>query len=83
MNEQPWETNIEKLRRMYQNDPHFRAAVDAMRAWIYRMDVTPAEVRGAAMLACIMHEELTVRRYVVPSIPSEFSVSNAAQPRKD
>jgi hypothetical protein len=67
VNEQPWETNIEKLRGMYRNDPHFHAVVDAMRAWIYRTEVTPAEVRGAAMLACLMHEETRVRHYVIPS----------------
>lgn len=49
--------NLDQARQSYLTDPHFQAAVDAMTAWILNMDVTPAEVRAAAMLACIRVEE--------------------------
>jgi hypothetical protein len=47
---------IDKVRDRYQNDAMFHALVDNLRAAILRMDLTPSEVREAAMLACIMEE---------------------------
>ena len=61
--------NLDQAKRSYENDAHFRAAVDAMTAWIEGMGVTPAEVRSAAMLACIRVEERRVRTFY--SFPSD------------
>lgn len=49
--------SIDQARRDYLNDPTFRAVVDCMVGWIRDMQVTPAEARTAAMLACIIVEE--------------------------
>lgn len=48
---------LDQARRDYQNDPTFHTVVDCMVDWIRTTQVTPAEVRTAAMLACIIVEE--------------------------
>ena len=48
---------LEQARRDYMNDPTFHAVVDCIADWIRKADVTPAEARMAAMLACVMTEE--------------------------
>lgn len=45
----------------YQRDPTFHALVDAMYAQIAAAQVTPTEVREAAMMAQILWEEKNVR----------------------
>ena len=49
-------------RERYQRDPHFFALVNMLRAQIERAQLTPTEIREAAMLAQIMYEETNVRR---------------------
>jgi hypothetical protein len=50
-------TNIDKLRYACQNDARIHVIVDALRHEIEDLQLTPAEVREIAMLACIMVEE--------------------------
>lgn len=46
----------------YQHDPKFKSCVDMMHCLIQRAELTPTEVREAAMLACIHHESYQSRR---------------------
>ena len=46
----------------YQHDPKFKGYVDLMHHLIQRAELTPTEVREAAMLACIHYESYQVRR---------------------
>lgn len=55
----------ERAREAYSNDPMFRALVDTMRHLIGKLEMTPNEVRNAAVFACILHEERIPRRYRV------------------
>lgn len=57
--------NTHEAEQSYRNDPTFRFAVDSLAKWIIDAHVTPAEVRAAAMLACIHVENITLRRYYV------------------
>ena len=45
------------VKRRYQNDPVFHAAVEMMRSLLRTANLAPSEVREAAMLACIIEEE--------------------------
>ena len=40
----------------YQYDPTFRRVVDLMCAYLSEYEITPAELRQAAILAATMHE---------------------------
>jgi hypothetical protein len=53
----------------YQRDNHFRALVDMMVDNIHQCNYTPSEMRDAAILASIIHEETAIRKIVVPDIP--------------
>ena len=44
-------------RNTYFNDPAFKNMVDSMVHYIHLLTLTPAEMRAAAMLASIIHEE--------------------------
>ena len=48
------------IRKRYENDHQFRLLVDTMLAYMMSADFTPSEMRLAAILASIKHEELTV-----------------------
>jgi hypothetical protein len=47
---------LDKVRDRYTNDPAFHAFVDMTRAMIERLELSPSEVREAAMFACYMVE---------------------------
>jgi len=48
---------LDRLRDRYQNDAAFHTMVDVLQGAILNMQLTPSEVREAAMLACCMIEE--------------------------
>lgn len=50
-----------KMYERYQNDPTFHALVDMMTCELERGQFTPTEIREAAMLAQIRHEEIHPR----------------------
>jgi len=54
---------LDQARRDYRNDPTFHRVVDTMVVWIRDAQVSPAEVRSAAMLACMMVEETRPSSY--------------------
>lgn len=41
----------------YREDPLYRLVVDSIEAVLHRAEMTPSEVREAAVLACIHYEE--------------------------
>ena len=47
---------MDRIDDRYRNDPAFHAMVDTMRAVIENMQLTPSEVREAAMYACYQTE---------------------------
>jgi hypothetical protein len=52
----------------YANDPTYKAVVDSLEALIHRAELTPGEIREAAMYACIRYElrnMSAMRRFVV------------------
>jgi hypothetical protein len=53
----------------YLNDPTFKSVVDMLQGLIMQYELTPSEIRLAAMMAAIRAEERTVRRFVVPASP--------------
>lgn len=46
----------------YCSDVVYKTFVDAVHSALMQAQMTPSEVREAAMLACIMYEEHNVRR---------------------
>jgi hypothetical protein len=53
-------------RERYEHDPIFHAIVAHMAQAIENLQLTPTEMREAAMLACILFEERRVPRYHWP-----------------
>jgi hypothetical protein len=49
----------------YERDPMFHSLVNALRFHIKKMELTPTEVREAAVLACYFHEMEEVPRRVM------------------
>lgn len=47
---------VNDVERRYTEDATFRHVVDALHAMVARADLTPSEIRQAAMLACIHYE---------------------------
>jgi len=47
--------------KYYKSDPDFHAMVDALYKYIDKMQLSPSEVRAAAMYACYRHEMFTVK----------------------
>ena len=45
----------------YRDDPTFHAMVDMMTSVIAKLEMTPVEVREAAIYACIRYEHLNMR----------------------
>lgn len=61
-------------KEAYQYDPTFRRVVDLMRAYLHEYEITPAELRQAAMLAATMHAEQHVKPlYVSKNGGMDFS----------
>jgi hypothetical protein len=56
------------VRARYLNDPVFHHVVEFLRALLGQAQLTPSEVREAAMLACIIEEE---RKPVQPFTTSD------------
>ena len=50
----------------YHSDPIFRAIVDQLTALIRTAEITPSEVREAAVLACINYEMTRVDLHHLP-----------------
>lgn len=53
------------LEHRYHTDHVFKALVDSIRAMLHHHEFTPSEVRGAAVLACCMHEQSSPRVLVI------------------
>lgn len=49
--------NLEKAREAFTNDPSYRALVELLVHQIEMLQMTPSEIREAAMFACIVIEE--------------------------
>jgi hypothetical protein len=49
--------NYEKAKEAYLNDPLYKNMVDCLYRMINELQLSPSEIREAAMLACIMFEE--------------------------
>lgn len=58
----------------YQHDLKFKGYVDLMHHLIQRAELTPTEVREAAMLACIHYESYQVRKIYLDR--GQFTMSN-------
>lgn len=50
-------TPLDKARLAYHNDPVYRNMVDTMINLIISLDLSPSEIRQAAMFACYLVEE--------------------------
>lgn len=60
--------NLQQAERDYRNDATFRAVVDTIMHWVLDAQVSPAEARAAAMLACVKVEERRMRpHFYAPS----------------
>lgn len=57
---------IDSVEDRYQRDPQFRTVVDMLEHLIRGAQMTPTEVREAAILATIHYESYTVRPYLIP-----------------
>lgn len=70
--------NLEQAQQSYRNDVTFRAIVDAMTHYVMQANVTPGELRAAAVLASINAENLMIRSITVPRVADEtLSAMNA------
>ena len=57
---------MRNYEQAYLNDPMFKHLTDTLEQMIAQTQLTPAEVRAAAMLACLHYEQ---RNPVCPIIP--------------
>ncbi len=48
--------SFDSVQRRYENDVNFHTMVDAMEAAIEHLQLTPSEMRDAAMYAAVRHE---------------------------
>lgn len=53
----------------YEIDAAFRSVVDLLEMMIHKLELTPGEVREAAVYACMRVEMRRVRSYLVPLDP--------------
>jgi len=60
-------------RQRYENDPIYNSVVNTLETIIEACQLTPLEVREAAMLACIHYEQRRTRHSVTQALamPSE------------
>lgn len=59
------------------NDTTFHAVVDMLRVAIMKYELTPSEIREAAMLACVMQEEINPSPVVIavsPEVAAEIEM---------
>ena len=56
-------------RDRYLNDPLYKAVVDQMEYLLHTAQLTPSEMREAAVLASINYENMNVRRYHIALTP--------------
>lgn len=57
--------NSLEAQRRYENDPIFRTFVDVMRQMIRDLQMTPTEIRQAAIYAALLEEDLRLREMIV------------------
>lgn len=53
----------------YRNDSNYKRVVDMMTSLIVQNELTPAEMREAAVLASINYERMRIREFHVPLTP--------------
>lgn len=53
----------------YHNDPIYKRIVDTMTSLIVQNELTPAEMREAAVLASINYENMRIRKFHVQLTP--------------
>lgn len=63
----------------YRHDPAFHAVVDMIEMMIQRAEITPAEARGAAVLACIHYELHNMRSFRIPFPEGAHGALNSIQ----
>lgn len=63
----------DRVRERYENDNAFHAVVDMLRAMLHQYQLSPSEIREAAMLACVMQEERSLKPIVVSLSEEEFA----------
>lgn len=56
---------VDTVEARYQRDPHFHALVDSMYHAIVKLQLTPTEIREAAMLASIKAEVHHPRPFIL------------------
>jgi hypothetical protein len=61
-----WDGPQQSARDRYRNDPTYRQVVNMMEHLLHTTQVTPSEMREAAILASINYEMMTIRRYHIP-----------------
>jgi hypothetical protein len=61
-------TSLDRLGERYRNDVTFKAMVDLLRSMVERLELTPSEVREAAVFACMMVEERTLHMVRIADI---------------
>jgi hypothetical protein len=54
------------IEERYQSDPVFHHLVDTMQVFIQEHQITPSELREAALLAAIKYELRNTRTYIPP-----------------
>jgi len=72
---------IDRVRERYDRDTMFRYLVDSMTACVLRLELTPSELREAAVLACIRAEERHPRpfsTFFLQRLRHEGQIDNAA-----
>ena len=67
----------------YENDAQYHTLVDLIYSWIENCQYTPSEVREAAMLAAIIHEQNTVRFLPIPMSKGDEAMLDLIQWHKD
>jgi hypothetical protein len=69
-----------RTHEKYLNDPIFHHIVTALEASIHRLDLTPGEVREAAVYACMRVEMRRACNYLVP-LDYELAAHFLKEPR--
>ena len=60
---------MQTARDRYNNDVTYRRVVDTMTHMLNTAQITPSEMREAAVLASINHESMTIRRWHIDLTP--------------
>jgi len=56
--------NLDKAEEAYWSDPVFRQLVETLKGLIHQLQLTPSEIRCAAMFACILNERTNPATFV-------------------